>query len=1250
MADSSSKLIKALFSSSNSGENKTNFDASKINPRILKILGVNEFDIEDEQEYLSLLKEKMLLISMEKSKLPREDEEVIIEEFKRIKSKKFPKKKLTADSFKKNLSLGENFNLSFGEKISSVIGKSNFIDISKIIPKSFIETELDSGKTNEPEETEEVKNIKTTKVNNIEEVRNVISKLISGKTNEPEEVKNIKTTKVNNIEEVRNVISKLISGKTNEPEETEEVKNIKTTKVNNIEEVRNVISKLISGKTNEPEEVKNIEEELISEEIDERILRLLNLKDTFDIDYGTYISLLKEKLVLSSLGKQKIPREEEVLLQEEYKRVKSKKDKGRFKPKKKITAEIFATEPSVGNIKNNLLFGEPEKRQLALPPAVDKMSGKSDIQEIIDSLATIIEQLTLFNSLSRDEQERDRRATENRRRREREGELEKGFDGVMKAAEKVIAPVKSILDRIINFLVMTLIGRSLVLILRWFSDPENKEKVKAIGRFLGDHWPKLLALFIAFGTGLGGFVRGLIGVVIKGTGALIKGAFWLAKKAGIKGAAGAFKFLGGPKGKLIGKGLELAAVVGGTLALSKGLEDFGGIGGGETSPPSGLSAEEETTPRATFSGGGFANLKNLFGNIGGMFNGVVSGPKGTDKVPAMLTDGEFVMSRGAVQKYGVDTLEGMNAAGGGNNKPKVVEGTTYAAGGGLVGDNSRSRLRSAARSLTPDAAEGLRTQKFTTLWHGTSDIYKKMIESGGIDPKKFTFGALGEGFYTTPDIKIARLYAEQSAELGGGKPALVRLRVPTNVLNQYTANLRDKGRVLSGNELIQYTDNFRPQLRGNTRSSNMYVWGGRGQTTPEGFGPRIGNVGKGGLSMSQQYDAANLANRFGTTEASPSTIKSPKAPQRWMDKFISGGPKITEKTTRVVRSPIPATSAIVPYVGGGLARTGVSGGLTTPPIQRINTNMNVRGGIGGLRSTGIEILANYLMERGFDKINAMIIAKKIDEGKKLTGDKKENYVERLRNIVDREERWQRGFGGIFDSILGMGKESSSQKMSKSAKAILEGIGSGAHQGGAIKGGWGLRMQEFKDAPKTSIMTDDKGRPFVGHKAFRGGKLVYVRGPEPGTGTTNPLEMLGRMINPGAYKENDAKLAGQKHKEAMVNSLQSFQERGMSPNAQARMMKQMGGNLKDVQNNLDFRKKTQAKIAPTKPTSKSSAITPPQQNKVNVTYSERMKKRREIRNAGSRRGGTSSAAPQVPQFSSSSRTRSRKRTASTYGIG
>ena len=65
--------------------------------------------------------------------------------------------------------------------------------------------------------------------------------------------------------------------------------------------------------------------------------------------------------------------------------------------------------------------------------------------------------------------------------------------------------------------------------------------------------------------------------------------------------------------------------------------------------------------------------------------GEVDGPGGIDKVPAMLTDGEFVMSRGAVQKYGVGQLEAMNAAGGGTNKPKIMNNMVYADGGGGIG-------------------------------------------------------------------------------------------------------------------------------------------------------------------------------------------------------------------------------------------------------------------------------------------------------------------------------------------------------------------------------------------------------------------------------------------------------------------------------------------------------------------------------------------------------------------------------------
>ena len=94
-----------------------------------------------------------------------------------------------------------------------------------------------------------------------------------------------------------------------------------------------------------------------------------------------------------------------------------------------------------------------------------------------------------------------------------------------------------------------------------------------------------------------------------------------------------------------------------------------------------------------FSGGGFVPYSNFTlgtghnvidtapGNIVGYNKGGEVPGSGTgDTVPAMLTPGEFVMSKGAVDKIGVDNLKEMNAEGGGTNKPTMMK----FAGGGEV--------------------------------------------------------------------------------------------------------------------------------------------------------------------------------------------------------------------------------------------------------------------------------------------------------------------------------------------------------------------------------------------------------------------------------------------------------------------------------------------------------------------------------------------------------------------------------------
>ncbi len=417
----------------------------------------------------------------------------------------------------------------------------------------------------------------------------------------------------------------------------------------------------ISSSSIVPSKAKN-GRALVNEKIDERILRLLGLEDVFDIDYDTYSSLLKEAMVKGRIPKTSIPTEEIEMVTYEWKRIKGKS--GRFKVKK-ITAASFKKGTAVGmNLgKKKLLTGI---RPLALPSAVDKMTGGDDFVEIKDLLAEIIKNLTQQNKSQKDATERSRKEAENAKRAVAESNLEKGFKFAIKAAERVIAPIKSLLSRIIDFFMAIFWGKVFLKLLDWFADPANKKKIDSLFRFFGDHWPKLLALYLRFGTGLGKFVGGFTKLVFFGTRKLLQVV------ASMLGAKGAARFLGGRGGRLVAAGLQVATTVGTTMALSSGIEKF--VGGGK----------EEKPKTPTFSGGGLANLKKLFGFYGGG-PGHITGQKGVDKIPAMLSDGEFVMSRGAVQKYGVDTLEAMNAAGGGTNRPKMISGVPYAAGGGLIG-------------------------------------------------------------------------------------------------------------------------------------------------------------------------------------------------------------------------------------------------------------------------------------------------------------------------------------------------------------------------------------------------------------------------------------------------------------------------------------------------------------------------------------------------------------------------------------
>ena len=431
-------------------------------------------------------------------------------------------------------------------------------------------------------------------------------------------------------------------------------------------------------------------------------LTSLAFEDSSEQDY---LSKLREGLAtieFKSKGNyQKNPKfnKQYRILQEEFLKVRKGKKKPQAK-KTKISADSFKKKTSSvkalpGTSKGGALVAKKTKISAE---DIKSSEDKNVLESILGSVTNIADMLREQYKLEEKSAEKDRKSTEKTKRKLQESGLEKAFKGLAKTTQKVIAPVKSLLDKIFGFITTVLLARFLNKFIDWFSDPDNRSKIQSIIRFLGDNWPKLLSAYIIFGTGLGKFSRFIVKLLARGAIRLAAAtAGLLARLFGGK-ALGKFSRFLGKRGKIIAGGVEAVA----TIAAFKALEDSltKGLGPEESAsidndiPTKGYQGGGLVQPILLLNGGGGVNLNllaptnNILGYEGGSYvenPGEVDGPGGIDKVPAMLTDGEFVMSRGAVQKYGVAELEAMNASGGGTNKPKMMNNMVYASVGGYVG-------------------------------------------------------------------------------------------------------------------------------------------------------------------------------------------------------------------------------------------------------------------------------------------------------------------------------------------------------------------------------------------------------------------------------------------------------------------------------------------------------------------------------------------------------------------------------------
>ena len=108
---------------------------------------------------------------------------------------------------------------------------------------------------------------------------------------------------------------------------------------------------------------------------------------------------------------------------------------------------------------------------------------------------------------------------------------------------------------------------------------------------------------------------------------------------------------------------------------------------------------DDFSSRLGLSGGGLVPRAASVRLSGG---GKIPGSGNSDSVPSMLTPGEFVMSKGAVEKFGSGTLAAMNAMGGGTNVPMLnVGGTNIALGSGGSVPNIRMANGGMMPEITP---------------------------------------------------------------------------------------------------------------------------------------------------------------------------------------------------------------------------------------------------------------------------------------------------------------------------------------------------------------------------------------------------------------------------------------------------------------------------------------------------------------------------------------------------------------------
>ena len=237
----------------------------------------------------------------------------------------------------------------------------------------------------------------------------------------------------------------------------------------------------------------------------------------------------------------------------------------------------------------------------------------------------------------------------------------------------------------------------------------------------------------------------------------------LLKKQGIRpktfsemyeATAGAGNIFSGGTFKIGGKKIEAKAVDRGTLG-----------------PRAGKESGKQTATDAGGLQGAINILRNegLFFNRGGKVPSYLSAGGKTDTVPAMLTPGEFVMSKEAVAKHGLHKMRKLNRGDvKGFNKGGLVGGTQYLQDGGSVAGGATMI------SIDPSRVQGVFDNFLASFTTGFDNIVKSFSGvqnaltslSNSLSNINMTHSVNVEGLITVGGLNLDAIKQELSSSIG----------------------------------------------------------------------------------------------------------------------------------------------------------------------------------------------------------------------------------------------------------------------------------------------------------------------------------------------------------------------------------------------------------------------------------------------------------------------------------------------------